>query len=212
MNPYARPDSGVPLKPKKLTPLYSKKRSELKKIELANADDVKKAEKESNKRIKKPKSTKKSQTIDIIDSTAIEPVSNNVAIAESLEFDQPSNTIEAKQQEPEPPKPIENLPKNPIDLIWSTANLMPKVEDQNSTKQLPTIGEEFSLSLKRTKSFLGGRVFRDQLDEENSFSNKIITTSEIINQRRNSKGNALDLKSDDSAMLLINSASSSSSI
>lgn len=186
INPYERPDSSVPLKPKKLTPLYSKKRSEITNIE------------EKKESVKKSKKSKTSKKLERIESKIVEPIN----IVESLEFAQPEILTETKKEETIESKPLTS-PKNPIELIWSTESLLPKIED-NTSKQLPTIGEDISLNLTRAKSFLGGRVFKDFQDEDHKLN------SDIFN--KNTEEKPLDLKSDDSAVLLINSASSSSSI
>jgi len=210
MNPYdTQYDSPQPAqKPKKLTPLYSKKRSEINQI--VDTSKLPKLHKEEDSLAREPKKTKKNKTRKVENNKSAEFRSSESA-RESLDTLELSKTERAKS-----PEKIQNQeqhieesvvspqePKNQFDLIWSTDILMPKIEENGSN--LPTIGEEFTSNMKRAKSFLGGRIFRP--DEPTSPKEMNLPSLELKKTLKSLNG----IKSDDSAILL-NSASSSSSM
>ena len=60
-----------------------------------------------------------------------------------------------------------------FDNIWNSTNLMPQIEE-NSIGQLPTIGEEFSNTLERSRStLLGGKVAKINTEQTTQVSYNI---------------------------------------
>lgn len=141
-----------------------------------------------NKKMKRSQKKMNRENKPITLVKTIENESNNepIKILTNETTIQLENIEHQNKSEPE----IKNNNNNNFELIWSSENLMPKIEE-DAQYETP--------NLKRTKSFLGGKVFKMN-DEEN----KTITIREKLA--------AVDSKSDDSAILLLNSASSSSSI
>jgi len=189
-NQYELPHSSLPIKPKKLTPLYSKKRSEIMDVNgrLPNIHNKDETNNIINKKMKRSQKKMNRENKPITLVKTIENESNNepIKILTNETTIQLENIEHQNKSEPE----IKNNNNNNFELIWSSENLMPKIEE-DAQYETP--------NLKRTKSFLGGKVFKMN-DEEN----KTITIREKLA--------AVDSKSDDSAILLLNSASSSSSI
>ena len=202
LNQYDSPyDSPHPAqKPKKLTPLYSKKRSEINQI--VDSSKLPSIHKEEDSLAREPKKTKKNKPKKVENNKSAEFRSSE-STRESLdtlelsksERNKSPEKVQIQEKKAEESVVTPQEPKNQFDLIWSTDILMPKIEENGSN--LPTIGEEFTSNMKRAKSFLGGRVFRPDEPE----SPKEITGLKIKSLN--------GVKSDDSAILL-NSASSSS--
>jgi hypothetical protein len=190
-NQYELPHSSLPIKPKKLTPLYSKKRSEIMDVNsrlpnIHNKDETTLTTNNiSNKKMKRSQKKMNRENKPTLVKTIENELNNEpIKILTNETIIQPEKIEHQNKSEPE----IKN--NNNFELIWNSENLMPKIEE-DAQYETP--------NLKRTKSFLGGKVFKLN-DEEN----KTITIEEKLA--------AADLKSDDSAILLLNSASSSSSI
>jgi len=60
-----------------------------------------------------------------------------------------------------------------FDNIWNSTNLMPQIEE-NTSGQLPTIGEEFSTALERSRStLLGGKVAKINTEQTTQVSYNI---------------------------------------
>jgi hypothetical protein len=189
-NQYELPHSSLPIKPKKLTPLYSKKRSEIMDVNgrLPNIHNKDETNNIINKKMKRSqkKMNRENKPITLVKTIENELNNEPIKILTNETTIQLENIEHQNKSEPE----IKNNNNNNFELIWSSENLMPKIEE-DAQYETP--------NLKRTKSFLGGKVFKMN-DEEN----KTITIREKLA--------AVDSKSDDSAILLLNSASSSSSI
>ena len=152
----------------------------------------------STKKLKKSKEKNK-KSKDLTDSQEVTSSvkTENLELTKSEEFNE-TNQQQEHQIETKPEEP-----KSQFEIIWSTDNLMPKLDEKNA--QLTATGEEFAPNLKRAKSILGGRVFKsDEESRQISLTNLDIKKPMIVKP--------LELKSDDSAILLLNSASSSSSI
>jgi len=189
-NQYELPHSSLPIKPKKLTPLYSKKRSEIMDVNgrLPNIHNKDETNNIINKKMKRSqkKMNRENKPITLVKTIENELNNEPIKILTNETTIQLENIEHQNKSEPE----IKNNNNNNFELIWNSENLMPKIEE-DAQYETP--------NLKRTKSFLGGKVFKMN-DEEN----KTITIREKLA--------AVDSKSDDSAILLLNSASSSSSI
>ncbi len=194
----------MPPKPKKLTPIFSKKRSEImQQTGIEVTEPVKKP--------KKPKANKEEaitatySTSDVAQESTTPKKKSKKKVAKDLELTSAREEADFATYDTEQEKA-----KNKFATIWDADQLAPKVGDG----QLGTIGEEFApLKITRTKSYLGGKVAK--LDEEhiNNLSNVQDVTKPITYKKASSSANKNIMSSNESAVLVdeFNKAQSSSS-
>lgn len=146
-----RENSELPMKPKKLTPIYSKKHAEIAKVENEepptrddddDAEHIETVRSDDPTTRSTPKTTKKKKS------------KKNKVTAED---DDPNKTETTPQSDVvKKDTNVKSMPANPFDFIWDTNNMMPKMD-------------EAAIGLDGNKSILGGTVAR--LNENDRFSN-----------------------------------------
>ena len=155
-------ENGYPDKPKKLTPIFSRKKGEISKIEdntlVQTVEDP-------------PPLSLPSPVFDMVVSK------KNFKRKEPLSKFSPNSAKSLKDEIVSPE----------FDNIWNSTNLMPQIEE-NSGNQLPTIGEEFSSTLERSRStLLGGKVAKINTEQTTQVSYNINKDLENLRKQAESE-------------------------
>lgn len=194
----------MPPKPKKLTPIFSKKRSEI----------MQQTGLEATSPTKKPKKAKSKAVEDInlpygpSDTSMASPKKKTKKKGSKTGTEVVTSAREDAKFGADMNDPQKDA-KSKFDTIWDADQLAPKVGEG----QLGTIGEEFApLKITRTKSYLGGKVAK--LDDEhiNNLSN-VQDSNNPITYKKAKSPTKTDQNSNDNAALVdeFNKAQSSSS-
>ncbi len=144
----------MPPKPKKLTPIFSKKRSEIMQQTLSSSNLG-----EEQVAVKKVKKVPRTPKGDHSGSTEIRKKVKKKRSSQR-EINDEENYQEGETHYVRDTNSAKSTreSKNKFDSIWDPEQLAPKLSDNNGN-QLSTIGEEFApLKVSRTKSYLGGKV------------------------------------------------------
>jgi hypothetical protein len=197
----------MPPKPKKLTPIFSKKRSEIMQQNTNNNINMTSSslnfdEEQQVVQVKKPK--KKNMTTTT--SQRVENAAGAGDINKPKKLKKKSiNKVNSSQRDVNDEESFAaesmNTPKTPkskLDSIWDPEQLAPKLGEA-SNGNLSTIGEEFApLKMSRTKSYLGGKVAKLN-DEHISNLSQREATNQSITYKRKQKS---DMNSNDNAGLV----------
>ncbi len=152
----------MPPKPKKLTPIFSKKRSEIMQQSVMNGSSLNIGEEQMQmptiKKSKKINRTPRENTNGLeLKKKGKKKASNRVNQGgEANNYEEEPNYQEMDETEK----------SSKFDQIWDPEQLAPKMSISRNNTALSTIGEEFApIKMSRTKSYLGGKVAK--LDDEN---------------------------------------------
>jgi hypothetical protein len=201
-------DSSMPQKPRKLTPLFSRKRSEITQVKPIEPENEP-VQREEPKLFEKEKSKVSLNDANIEEKQDVESIKSNDKVKPSLisplannEFKRPkpkSKLAANKKDQIRPasiteqifkPNPNDSIVSEDFDNIWSSNTLMPQIEDNG--KNLPTIGEEFRNTQHKNKSVLGGKIAKINDEEIQKMNMNINKDLEELQRIASSKPGSTD--------------------